>query len=212
MRRRNSRRILAIAAPVILAGVIAHAHREIETELRLSQTGTPEIRVSAKDGRWQAVTEAPVSFSFLIEASAARGAIRDVAYGVPGVHVGDDGMISAGGPAARRLQVEPTTTVQRWARLEVRGDALPVYGNAAIAACNDLIAEGASTTDEHRTEVTARARAAMAVDTGGWQGLMPLPVVDTATIDVTIGVVCNAEEAHERSSGAIASGNGSRHG
>lgn len=210
--RRNSRRLLAIAAPMVVAGLTVHANSAIETDLRLAQAGTPEIHVRAEDGAWRSVTETPARFNFLIEASATRGTIRDVAYGIPGVHVDENGAISAGGTAARHVEFEPTNTLQRWVRLDVRGDALPVYGPAAIAACNQLMAEGASTDIEHRTEIRARARAAMSVSPDGWQVFASAPVVDAVTIDVTIGVVCEAESPPTRTSDVTASGNGGRHG
>ena len=94
----------------------------------------------------------------------------------------------------------------------MRGDTLPVYGHAAIAACNRLVAEGAATDTEQRTEIRARARAAMSVEPDGWRAFAPAPVVDTVTIDVTIGVVCEAESPPTRTSDVTASGNGGRHG
>ena len=183
--------ILAVAMLPALAGPDLS---RFDVSVRPGAEGvSPVMHVSAAQGIWTEATADTVSFSFVIDAAAARGRMTEIALGVPGVYVGADRAIAAEGQAVWHLPVDDGERMNRRIDRGVPGNAIPTLSRQATAACNRLLDHGATTAERVETTILGRARIAVAIEPDGLNGLIADRKVVTDIVRFPIAVVCDAE-------------------
>jgi len=144
----------ALIAATALAAVPAQAkepkfkHLSIKQELRAFDAG-PEIRVRAEGNKWVAATSAKVYFHLRVRAEMKRGYVRIAYIGVPGLVEAQASEQYKTHANVWRIFYGSVTGLNNHVSVTGRGNRLGLATRNAVAACNNLRAQGKSTDRQH---------------------------------------------------------------